>query len=46
MSQKEVVSTLLHQAKIEPSFTELGKTQFILYFGTSFYFVKVTDVKN
>lgn len=25
MNQKEVVDTLLYQAKIEPSFTELGK---------------------
>lgn len=28
MSQKEVVETLLAQAKIEPGFTELGKENF------------------
>lgn len=44
MSQKEVVSTLLHQAKIEPSFTELGKTHIILYFAQVFTFAKVTDM--
>lgn len=36
MSQKEVVGTLLQQAKIEPGFTELGRIRFygyILLFG-------------
>lgn len=28
MDQKEVINTLLHQAKIEPGFTELGNTHF------------------
>lgn len=30
MSESEVVSTLLHQAKIEPGFTELGNFKFYL----------------
>lgn len=30
MNQKEVVETLLNQAKIEPGFTELGNNDFIL----------------
>lgn len=32
MNQKEVVETLLDQAKIEPDFTELGNCQFLCYF--------------
>ncbi|KAK3000987.1 hypothetical protein RJ639_022167, partial [Escallonia herrerae] len=31
MSQKEVVNTLLQQAKIEPGFTELGKFYLLLH---------------
>lgn len=39
MSPKEVVSTLLHHAKIEPGFTELGNINFsIRSFFLSFFF--------
>ena len=31
MSQKEVVNTLLVQAKIEPGFTEFGNFQELMY---------------
>lgn len=36
MTQKEVVRTLLDQAKIEPGFTELGKKSYSLLIG-AFY---------
>jgi hypothetical protein len=42
MNQKEVVDTLSLQAKIEPSFTELGNTLVVLYAQKSLSFLSFT----
>jgi len=42
MNQKEVVDTLSLQAKIEPSFTELGNTLVVLYAQKSLFFLIFT----
>ena len=41
MSQKEVVETLLDQAKIEPGFTELGNYGYFFYSCHYFHFIYV-----
>lgn len=44
MSQKEVVDTLLVQAKIEPGFTELGKL--IISLSCPIYFIRDFSCKR